>query len=130
LTGFDCLSFIISCHVLRGEYLSFIIPGDGSIISSSLFSVDFFRQDNRWKQRRVRSRVLLGNSRYTVTYVEAQALTHFRAVTLAVTLRYILGFVTPVRRNINDKALLRGNDEGFGEPSTSSVESLNRAAEC
>jgi hypothetical protein len=58
-------------------------------LGSSLFSVDFCRQDNRWKQRRVRSRVLLGNSRYTVTYVEAQALTHFRAVTLAVTLRYI-----------------------------------------
>jgi hypothetical protein len=95
--------------------------------------------------------VLLGNSRYTVTLIEPQALTHFRAVTLAVTLRYIslhfvtfwdvfehfLAFslqpsaflVTPVRRNINDKAFLRGNDEGFGEPSTSSVESLNRAAE-
>jgi hypothetical protein len=32
---------------------------------------------------------LLGNSRYTVTLIESQALTHFRAVTLAVTLRYI-----------------------------------------
>ena len=41
--------------------------------------------------------------------VEAQALTHFRAVTLAVTLRYMI--VTPIRRNINDKAFLRGNDE-------------------
>jgi hypothetical protein len=73
------------------------------LFGSSLFSVDFFRQDNRWKQRRVRFCVLLGNSRYTVTHVEAQALTHFRAVTLAVTPRYILGFVTPVRRNFNDK---------------------------
>ena len=73
--------------------------------------MDFCRQANRWKQRRVRFRVLLGNSRYTVTYVEAQALAHFRAVTLAVTLRYILGYVTPIRRNINDKAFLGGNDE-------------------
>ena len=50
--------------------------------------------------------MLLGNSRYTLHTLEPQALTHFRAVTLAVTLRYILGFVTPVRRNINDKAFL------------------------
>jgi len=54
--------------------------------------------------------------------LEPQALAHFRAVTLAVTLRYILGFVTPVGRNINDKAFLRGNAVGFGE--------LDRAAEC
>jgi hypothetical protein len=60
-----------------------------AVTGFSLFSVDFCRQDNRWKQRRVRSRPLLGNSRYTVTPIEAQALTHFRAVTLAVTLRYI-----------------------------------------
>ena len=59
--------------------------------------------------------MLLGNSRYTVTHVEAQALAHFRAVTLPVTLRYILGYVAPVRRNINDKAFLRGNDEGSGQ---------------
>jgi hypothetical protein len=48
---------------------------------------------------------------------------------LAFSLQPSAFLVTPVRRNINDKAFLRGNDEGFGEPSTSSVESLNRAAE-